>query len=107
MGYFDPGVLNDPEATLDDYAAIAADAVQKLAPVPTPVPADYPGRAARAERLILNWLQSTSGGLLTSGGASGLSAGFAGMPEVKAIVASSMGSYSKVGRVVIRSAYRG
>ncbi len=76
-----------------DALDVAARIVQRLAPPPDPEPADYPAKAAAAERLLFNWLTSTAGGLLTSGGVSGLSAGFARLEAVKAIVADSMGAY--------------
>lgn len=94
----------------DDYLIIAADIVQQLAPVPVPlpVPDTYSPRAARAERLIRNFLVQTSGGAVTSKSLSGLgSKGLASMSAVKSIVAGAMGPYSKSGKVIVRSIQRG
>lgn len=94
----------------DDYLAIAADIVRDLAPVPSPlpIPDTYSPRAARAERLIRNFLVQTSGGALTSKSLSGLgSKGLASLPAIKSIVAGVMGAYSKSGKVIVRSIQRG
>ena len=94
MAYFDLDTLNDSDATLEDYAATAADLVQRWAPVPDPEPADYPARAARAERLVLNYLMQTAGGVLTGKSISGVtSKSFASDAGVRSIVARTMGSY--------------
>ncbi len=91
MPYFNPATAESEEAL---YLGVAADVVQQLAPAPDPVPADYPARAARAERLLLGWLRATRGGVLTSKSVSGVaSKAYAKNPEVRALVASAMGPH--------------
>jgi len=101
MPYFDIDTLNDAEATLEDYLAIASDMVQKYAPTPDPLPDPdtYSPRAARAERLVLNYLSQTQGFIegasLTGTGSVSFSEN--GMKNVKAIVRETMGSYYAAG----------
>ncbi len=107
MPYFDPDNLTDAEATLDDYLAIASDIVMALAPAPSPLPADYPARAARAERLLLGWLRATRGGTLTAkGGIPGAtgSKSFSSLPVVQGLVRSAMGEHY-VGTAGANTAY--
>ncbi len=96
--YFDPDNYTDADATAEDYLAVASDIVQRLAPAPAelPLPEDYASRAARAERLIYNWLVSTRGGTLTGkGGIPGAtgSKSFAAHETIKSIVSTTMGRY--------------
>lgn len=94
----------------DDYLIMAADIVQELAPAPAllPVPDTYSPKAARAERLIRNFLVQTSGGAVTSKSLAGLgSKTLSSLPAIKSIVAGVMGSYSKSGKVIVRSIQRG
>lgn len=96
--YFDPDNYTDADATAEDYLQTASDIVASLAPppAPPPLPEDYPARAARAERLVYNWLVSTRGGTLTGkGGIPGAtgSKSFAEQRVVQNIVKNAMGPY--------------
>lgn len=100
MPYFDIDNHADAEATAEDYLAVAADVVQQLAPAPDPEPASYAERAARAERLVYNWLVSTKGGALSAkGGIPGATGSktFASLPVVRNLVAGAMGAYARTG----------
>lgn len=95
MPYFDPVTAESEDA---HYLKVAADLVQRFAPVPDPVPGDYAAKAARAERLLLNYLTSTSGGLLTSASISAGSLSFADIKVVKGIVRTTMVPYYTAGQ---------
>jgi len=85
----------------EDYLAIAADMVARYSAAPDPLTSDYLARAARAERLIANYLTQTqgfiSGAALTGTGSVSFSEN--GMKNVKAIVAQAMGDYASIGRI--------
>lgn len=88
--YYEPGF----ESSEDIYRRIAADVVAELAPPPEPETVEYQEKAADAEFLVLEWLKSTKGGILTSKSLSGLgSKSFADMKPVRSIVRAQMGSY--------------
>lgn len=92
MAYYDPNVTQTPEQV---FGEVAADLVQRYAPVPDPEPADYPDKAARAEYLVRNYLINTSGGSLASASlARGGSMNFASMSKVQSLVRSVMGAYA-------------
>jgi hypothetical protein len=93
--YYDPATAESEQA---HYLAVAADLVQRLAPAPDPLPDPdtYSPRAARAERLLLNYLTQTKGGTLSAKGGIPGAAGsktFASEPAVRAIVKGVMGDY--------------
>lgn len=91
MPYYDPATAETEE---QHYLKVAADLVQRLAPAPTTVTADYTAKAARAERLLLGYLKATSGGVLSGKSLSGVtSKSFADAAGVRRIVAQSMGGY--------------
>lgn len=89
----------------DDYRIIAADFVSKYAPPPTvvapaTVPAEYYARAARAERLVTNYLKQTSGGTASGKSLSGLgsfSYSNEALKTVRSIISGSMGDYYRGG----------
>lgn len=97
MPYSDLDDARDPAALEEAYHEAAADAVQRFAPAPDPmpVPDTYSARAARAEMLIFNYLRQTKGGVLTGKSLSGLgSKSFASdMKAIKSIVKDTMGTY--------------
>ncbi len=103
MAYSDIDDARDPAALEEAYHEAAADAVQRWAPAPVPMPAPdtYSARAARAEMLVFNYLVQTSGGVVTGKSLSGLgSQSFAGdMGALKAIVKDAMGLYYRASRV--------
>lgn len=88
--YYEP-----PSPTAEDtlLSRLAAGWVQKLAPVPSPEPADYADLAEAAEYAVFNWLKRTQGGTLTAQGARGLSATYASHKEAVGLVAPVMGPY--------------
>ncbi len=95
MPYFDPATAESEER---HHLGVAADIVQELAPAPSPLPSPdtYTPRAARAERLLLNWLASTRGGTLSAkGGIPGATGNktFSSLPVVQDLVASAMGPH--------------
>lgn len=104
MPYFNPA---QPGSDVDFYLGVAADVVQRLAPTPrvTPpdtVPLEYMDRAARAERLLYNWLTQTKGGTLTGKSLSGVSSkAFANQDAVKNIVRTAMAHYYTGGGVAV------
>lgn len=101
--YYDPVTAESVE---DFYLGVAADMVQRLAPVPDPVPSDYEVKAARAERLLFDYLAGTQGASLTSVSGDPGSLSFTDIDKVKAIVRSSMGSYYVADRLRIRRVER-
>ncbi len=103
MAYSDFDDARDPALLEEAYHEAAADAVQHWAPapVPMPVPDTYSPRAARAEILVFNYLQQTSGGVVTAESLSGVgSSSFVGdMSALKAIVKDAMGVHYRASRV--------
>jgi hypothetical protein len=90
VAYYDP----EPDTTEEEmYAGLAADELQKLAPVPDPEPDDYAGKAERAEFLIYRYLVGTSGGLLSSKSVAGISKSFNAWQSVKDQVIATMSPY--------------
>jgi hypothetical protein len=82
--------------TEDDYPIIAADEVARLAPPPDPLTEDYAARAARAERLLVNYLTQTSGGVVSAKSLSGVGSKTfspAAASIVRSIVRGAMGSH--------------
>lgn len=90
MPYYDPATAESAE---DYYLGVAADLVQRFAPVPDPEPADYAEKAERAERGIFDWLSSTQGGSLTSVSGAPGSLSFAQLSTVRSIVKDALGIY--------------
>ncbi len=90
MPYYDPQTAESEE---QHYLKLAADEVQRLAPAPNPVTADYTARAARAERLLLTYLSNTQGGSLSSVSGRAGSLSFVQMDVVQRIVRAEMGQY--------------
>ena len=91
----------------DDYRIIAADMIAKYAPPPTvvapaTVPAEYYARAARAERLLVNYLTQTGGGVVAGKSLSGLgsfSYSAEALKTVRSIISGAMGGYYTAGRL--------
>ena len=82
----------------DDYLLTASDLVRRMAPPPTDTAllSDYNARAARAERMVTNYLKDTSGyKRSTSAGVDGLSISesYGDLSGVEGIVAGAMGAY--------------
>lgn len=96
MPYYDPATAESEE---QHYLNVAADIVADLAPPPDSETTEYQDKAARAERLLLNYLSSTSGASLTSVGGRSGSLSFTQMEAVRNIVASSMSAYYTGGSV--------
>lgn len=92
MPYFNP---TSAESEEQHYLKVASDLVQRWAPAPDPEPADYAAKAARAERLVMNYLQQTGGGVLSGKSLSGMSRSFAGDARraMRSIVREQMGDY--------------
>jgi hypothetical protein len=99
LPYFDPA---NAESEQQHYLKVAADEVARLAPAPDPAEvdaatiADYEARAARAERLLLNYLTQTSGGVVSGKSLSGVgSRSFASEARrtVRGIVRGAMGGF--------------
>lgn len=89
-------------ATLRVPMELAADLVQRYAPVPSPITTDYPGMAANAELLVGAYLFETQGYL---GGESqeGVSANYLHDGTIFRLVGRAMGAYAaSVGRMSIR-----
>lgn len=103
MAYLDLVNFRDNDARDQDYLLIASNIVQQLAPVPVvlPVPSDYAPKARAAERLVFNWITSTSGGTVTSEGISGISSSYAEQKVVRSMVRGVMGDYYKSGFRVV------
>lgn len=87
----------------DDYRIIAADMIARYAPPPTApatIPADYYARAARAERLVTNYLEQTSGGVVSGQSLSGVgSFSYSGeaLKAIRSIISDAMGDYYQGG----------
>lgn len=88
--YYSP---DDPTAEQTLYAQAASAYVQDLAPVPDPEPDDYADKAEAAEFLVYNYLVGTSGALVTSESARGVSASYATIAAIAALIAPVMGEY--------------
>ena len=86
------------ESEAELYGRVAAGYVQDLAPVPDPEPSDYAELASSAEYLVYNYLASTKGGALSGRSRSGLSATYADMKRIKALIRPVMGEYYKGGK---------
>lgn len=94
MAYLDLYDFRDTDARDEDYLEIASAIVQELAPVPEPEPDDYAPKARAAERLVFNWISSTSGGSLTSKSIAGtISFSFSDQKVVRRMVKGVMGDY--------------
>lgn len=99
MPYYDPATAESEE---EHYLNVAADIVAELAPPPEPETLEYQDKAARAERLLLNWLTATKGGTLTAKGGIPSATGsktFSEMKVVRSIVRGSMGEFYTGGSV--------
>lgn len=99
MAYYNPATAESEEA---HYLAVAADLVQLYAPTPDPPPTPdtYSPKAARAERLLLNWLTQTSGGVVSGESLSGVgSTSYSGEAKkvARQIVRDTMGDYYRGG----------
>ena len=90
MPYFDPATAESEE---QHYLKVAADLVQRYAPVPDPEPADYAAKAARAERILLGYLQNTSGGQFSSLSGKAGSLSFRELKAIREVVSGAMGDY--------------
>ncbi len=90
MPYYDPQTAESEE---QHYLKLAADEVQRLAPAPNPVTADYTARAARAERLLLNYLINTQGGSLSSVSGRAGSLAFVQFEVLQRRVRAALGPY--------------
>lgn len=77
------------------YLQTAANIVYDLAPPTEDATAEeeeaYELKAAGAELLVYNWLQSTGGGTITSESARGLSASYGAFAPVREMVKGAMG----------------
>lgn len=91
--YFDPATAEPVE---QHYRHVAGELVQSWAPAPDPEPADYPTKAARAERLVYDYLRATGGAVIDSRSLSGVGSkafNTKGLDTVRRIVADAMGDY--------------
>ncbi len=95
MPYFDPQAAESEE---QHYLKLAADFLQRLAPAPDPVTTDYTERAARAERLLLNYLVNTQGGSLSSVSARAGSLAFVQFNLLQRSVRAALGPFYATGR---------
>ena len=78
----------------DDALLVAAELVQRWAPVPSPEPTDYEDKAAAAERLLFRYLRDTSGYVSSKSlEGAGSKSYTLGIEKLKAIVRQQMGDY--------------
>lgn len=95
----DPYYISETTLTAEEeiYLRIAANIVQRLAPLDTELTGetldDYEVRAADAEYLVWTWLINTTGGSITSDSVAGLSASYTQFAVVREMVSGAMGDY--------------
>lgn len=89
-----PAAKSAPEIKAQSLLDDSADWIASMAPPPDPMTEDYPGRAARAEMRVFEYLVEV--GNLRSKSLSGVtSKSFAEPERIKELVAATMGSYYK------------
>jgi hypothetical protein len=96
--YFDPA----SDDTADRYLNTASDLIDKWAPEPNPMTADYPDKRERAEGLLYDYLSGTQGASISSVSASVGSLSFTDIDKLKSIVSQTMGSYYVASKLRLR-----